>query len=230
MFHQKANQNKPYGFIYKTILPDGRFYIGQHKIISIKTLDPLYFGSGVIIKDYLKSKGKDGLKRDILAFGYSWDEMNKLESLFITEDVLNDPKCINLDKGGRNKYTRFAEVNDRISKSMKQIRHNRKDSWGTRIGPDNNKSKHWKLISPEGIVYEFHGNIDKFCKDKNISPNTMKAAIRGGWLPRRGVCAGWQGFDLTTGKGTKRHTMNHGNAISGINNPSHKAKIKRKDL
>jgi len=29
-----SNIARPYGFIYKTILPDGRYYIGQHKIIS----------------------------------------------------------------------------------------------------------------------------------------------------------------------------------------------------
>lgn len=222
--------NNPYGFIYKTILPDGRFYIGQHKIISIKTLDPNYFGSGVIIKDYLKSKGKHGLIREILAFGYSYDEMNLLESQYITETILLNPFCINLDKGGRNKFTRYAEVNTKISSTMKVVRETRKDSWGTRKGPSNNKSKHWRLISPEGEVFEFHGSIDEFCKTKNISSNTMKSAIRFGWIPKRGKCAGWLGFDLDTGNGTTRETLNQGNAISGINNPSHKAKIKRKGL
>ena len=220
--------NKAYGFIYKTILPDGKFYIGQHKIISHNTLDPLYFGSGVIIKDYLKSKGKENLIREILDFGFSWEEMNFLEAKYITESTLNDPLCINLDKGGRNNYTRFDEVINKISNTMKDVRKLKKDSWRSRKGPENNKSKHWKLISPNNEVFEFHGSIDEFCKSKNISSNTMKAAIRGGWIPKRGKCAGWQGFDLDTGKGTVRETLNQGEAIKGINNPSHKAKLKRK--
>lgn len=220
--------NKAYGFIYKTILPDGRFYIGQHKIISHNTLDPLYFGSGVIIKDYLKSKGKENLVREILDFGFSWEEMNLLEAKYITESTLNDPLCINLDKGGRNNYTRFDEVINKISNTMKDVRKLKKNSWRSRKGPENNKSKHWKLISPNNEVFEFHGSIDEFCKSKNISSNTMKAAIRGGWIPKRGKCAGWQGFDLDTGKGTVRETLNQGEAIKGINNPSHKAKLKRK--
>jgi len=220
--------NKAYGFIYKTILPDGKFYIGQHKIISHNTLDPLYFGSGVIIKDYLKSKGKENLIREILDFGFSWKEMNLLEAKYITESTLNDPLCINLDKGGRNNYTRFDEVINKISNTMKDVRKLKKDSWRSRKGPENNKSKHWKLISPNNEVFEFHGSIDEFCKSKNISSNTMKAAIRGGWIPKRGKCAGWQGFDLDTGKGTVRETLNQGEAIKGINNPSHKAKLKRK--
>jgi len=220
--------NKAYGFIYKTILPDGKFYIGQHKIISHNTLDPLYFGSGVIIKDYLKSKGKENLVREILDFGFSWKEMNLLEAKYITESTLNDPLCINLEKGGRNNYTRFDEVINKISNTMKDVRKLKKDSWRSRKGPENNKSKHWKLISPNNEVFEFHGSIDEFCKSKNISSNTMKAAIRGGWIPKRGKCAGWQGFDLDTGKGTVRETLNQGEAIKGINNPSHKAKLKRK--
>lgn len=223
----KVSQNNPYGFIYKTMLPDGRFYIGQHKIISVKTLDPTYFGSGVIIKDYIKSKGKIGLAREILAFGYSWDEMNLLESKFITEQVLNDPCCINLDKGGRNNFSRYDEVNSRISKTMKLIRSKNKEKWPTMRGPKNNKTKHWKLISPAGEIYEFYSSIDDFCLSKGISANTMKAAIRAGWIPKRGTCSGWQGFDLDTGNGTTRITRNHGDAIRGINNPSHKAKIKR---
>ena len=111
---------------------------------------------------------------------------------------------------------------------MKDVRKLKKDSWRSRKGPENNKSKHWKLISPNNEVFEFHGSIDEFCKSKNISSNTMKAAIRGGWIPKRGKCAGWQGFDLDTGKGTVRETLNQGEAIKGINNPSHKAKLKRK--
>lgn len=76
---KKRPLNNFYGFIYKTILPDGRFYIGQHKIISQITLDPTYFGSGVIIKDYIKSKGTEGLNRNILEFGKTFEEMNLLE-------------------------------------------------------------------------------------------------------------------------------------------------------
>ncbi len=227
---QSNKKPNPYGFIYRTTLPNGQFYIGQHKIISQNTLDPNYFGSGVIIRDYLKSKGKQGLQREILDFGYSWEEMNNLEAKYLTESVLDDPLCINLDKGGRHKYTRYDEVNRRISKTMKQVRASKRATWGTVTGSKNNKSKRWKLVSPNGIVYEFHGSIDAFCKEHNLSANTMKLAIRQGWIPRRGVCAGWKGYDMDTGKSTTRDTANHGLARSGINNPSHKAKLKRKAI
>lgn len=90
-----SNDQKFYGLVYKTILPDGRYYIGQHKINNHSTLDPYYVGSGVIIKDYIKQ----------------------------------------------------------------------------------------------------------------------------GWIPRRGICSGWQAFNLTTGNGTTREVQNIGDARSGVNNP-----------
>jgi len=98
----KQLQNNPYGFIYKTTLPDGRYYIGQHKIISQITLDPTYFGSGVIIKDYIKSKGSKDLKREILEFGNDHNDLNLLETKYVTATVLSDPLNINLDFGGRH--------------------------------------------------------------------------------------------------------------------------------
>jgi hypothetical protein len=224
-----VSTNKPYGFIYETVLPDGRFYRGQHKIISHRTLDLKYFGSGVIIKDYIKSKGREGIIREILAFGYSRTEMNKLEAYYIPEELLADPLNINLDKGGRHKHTRYKKVKNKISKSMKKVRAERKDQWGAVRGADNNRAKQWKLISPQGEEYLINGALNQFCNEHNLSANTLKVAIKQGWIPKRGSCAGWQAFDLTTGNGTFRDTLNQGDARKGVNNPSHKAKIKRKE-
>jgi hypothetical protein len=217
-------QHKPYGFIYKTTLPDGRFYYGQHKIISYNTLDPHYWGSGVIIKDYLKSKGEVGLIREILEFGYSFDQMNELEAKYITEEVLLNPKNINLDKGGRKKFTRYPEVNARIGKTISELRTKDPGRWPSRKGNKNNKSVNWKLISPDGKEYIFCGGLKEFCKKLGISGNTIGLAVRQGWIPKRGVCAGWQAFNLDNGTGTTRDTLNHGLAHSGANNPNYKHK------
>lgn len=216
--------DNPYGFIYKTILPDNRYYIGQHKIISNNTLDPTYFGSGVIIRDYLKSKGKIGLRREILDYGFSYDEMNSLEGQHVTEEILNDPLNINLDKGGRNKFTRYKDVKKRIGKGISRARSENPENWPTRTGSDNNKSIKWKLISPDGTEYIFYGGLGKFCKTQSISGNTMSKAYREGWIPKRGTCAGWKLFDLTSEKGTHRDTLNHGETHSGLNNPHNKGK------
>jgi len=218
-------QNNSYGFIYKTILPDGRYYIGQHKIVSKSTLDPNYFGSGVILKDYIKSRGTAALVREILEFGYNHDELNLLETKYVTEQVLNDPLNINLDFGGRHIFSRYKEVNARIGKTMSSRRKENPDNWPTRVGKENNKSVNWKLISPTGEEFLICGGLKDFCQSKGISVNTIKKAVREGWIPRRGVCAGWQAFNLDENIGTTRDTLNHGDARKGENNPNFKHKI-----
>ena len=211
--------NGAYGFIYKTTLPDGRYYIGQHKIISQVTLDPTYFGSGVIIKDYIKSKGIIDLNREILEYGFSWCEMNTLEREYVTEGVLGDPLNINLDKGGRNNYTRSESVNNRISVSMTSARARNPAAWPKIVSKENNKSVNWRLISPAGEVFVFCGDLNTFCTKHNISANTIKKAVIEGWIPKRGSCAGWRAFNEDSGAGTVRETKNHGEAHSGRNNP-----------
>jgi hypothetical protein len=219
-------QNNSYGFIYKTVLPDGRYYIGQHKIINKITLDPTYFGSGVILKDYIKSKGSLNLIREILEFGYNHAELNLLETKYVTEEVLRDPLNINLDFGGRNIFSRYKEVNQRIGKTISKLRKENPDNWPSRIGKENNKSVNWKLISPEGEEFIICGGLKSFCDSKGISVNTIKKAIKEGWIPKRGQCSGWQAFNLDAKIGTVRDTLNHGETHSGINNPWFKNKVK----
>lgn len=43
--------DKLYGYIYKTILPDGRYYIGQSNGNVIRKY---YYGSGIYINKYMK--------------------------------------------------------------------------------------------------------------------------------------------------------------------------------
>jgi hypothetical protein len=214
--------NDPYGFIYKTTINDGRYYIGQHKIINQQTLDPTYYGSGVVIKDFIKSKGKDALTREILAFGFSHEEMNELESHFITEDILKDPLNINLDTGGRHIYSRYQSINAKIGESISRLRKEYPEKWPSRYGEQNNKSVHWKLISPEGKEFLLIGSLDSFCKEKGISQHTIRKAVREGWIPRRGPCAGWKAFNLDKNIGTTREPENRGEARSGKNNPYYK--------
>jgi hypothetical protein len=216
--------NKPYGFIYKTVLPDGRYYIRQHKIISHKTLDPTYFGSGIVIRDYLKSKGSTGVMREILEFGYSFDEMNLLENRYVTQDVVDDPKNINLDISGRSKFTRYPDVNRRIDETISKKRKEEPHLWKSKKKIRTSQPTNWKIISPESKEFVFLGYLDDFCAEKGISVNTMEKAIKEGWIPKRGICSGWQAFNLDTGKGTFRHTLNHGASHSKENNPYYKNK------
>jgi hypothetical protein len=131
-----------------------------------------------------------------------------------------------LDKGGRNKYTRYVEVNMKIGKTISDLRKKNPQNWPSRSGANNNKSTNWKLISPKGEVFVICGGLNNFCESKGISANTIKKAVREGWIPKRGACAGWQAFNLDCGIGTNRNTLNHGESHSGKNNPWFKGKRK----
>lgn len=218
--------NNHYGFIYKTVLPDGRYYIGQHKIISYNTLDPYYVGSGRIMKDYINSKGRQGLTRTILEFANDAVELNLLESKYVTSVELSDPMCLNLDHGGAQKFTRYQSVKLKIGATIKRLRQEHPEKWTSRTGQDNNKSCSWLAISPQGQEYRFVGGLAGFCKSHNLSVNTIKKAVSEGWIPQRGPCRGWKFCNLTTGKATHRETQNRGWYRQGVNNPSYKRKIK----
>lgn len=59
-----TNKNVPkdyFGFIYKTIFPNGKIYIGQ----STRNINLSYFGSGIKVHSFLKTNSNDELKREI---------------------------------------------------------------------------------------------------------------------------------------------------------------------
>ena len=60
-----------------------------------------YWGSGRGIKAYIKDKGKDDLKREVLYEFNNKDECSDKEADLITQDiVLNDSLCLNRQPGG----------------------------------------------------------------------------------------------------------------------------------
>ena len=110
-----------YGYIYLTIFPQGSidgipdtpdlrpFYIGQRK----GKVKDTYFGSGAVIRDWLKSKGVKGytcvnsqkaylfgLEHYILCYAHSEQELNSLEEFFVNP-VLKTSGCLNKKGGGR---------------------------------------------------------------------------------------------------------------------------------
>lgn len=94
-----------YGYVYKTTCINensslyGKYYIGQHKA---KEFDTKYFGSGNIIKKYIKKYGTDGLVCEILEWANSKEELNELEAIYVTIDLIkNDIDCINMVNGGQ---------------------------------------------------------------------------------------------------------------------------------
>lgn len=101
-----------YGYIYLTILPDERFYIGQKKGNSIA---PNYFGSGIHLNNWFKKNfdfpsrncpfeyAEDrGVHRVILDYALTLPELNYLERYYIRvlRERFGFDQCLNAHAGG----------------------------------------------------------------------------------------------------------------------------------
>jgi hypothetical protein len=91
-------KKKKYHFIYKTInLTDKKYYIGMH---STHNLDDGYMGSGTRLKRSIKKYGKENFKCEILEFLPNREKLKEREKQIITEGVLIDNMCMNIQPGG----------------------------------------------------------------------------------------------------------------------------------
>lgn len=124
-----------FGYIYKIILPDGRFYIGQKKS---KTFVDSYYGSGKIINYYFKKHlncssqkcqkelaENIGITREILHIiedlhniDTSLDEqywLNFYEKFYIAKAKQTDyyNECLNISPGGSTPITKVMSENSR---------------------------------------------------------------------------------------------------------------------
>lgn len=101
-----------FGYIYKTTVClegsvlYGCYYIGQRKRSTTKDC---YYGSGKIIKDFMRKHGTTHLKKEILAICESKEELDLKEKefigdLYITDSYLKDGKCLNLKSGGEQPH------------------------------------------------------------------------------------------------------------------------------
>ena len=91
----------PYGFIYITTnYSNGKRYIGQKKFDS-KSRWKKYLGGGYYLGKAIKKYGKMFFKREIVAIAHSFDELNKLEDIWIhTLNAVNSGDYYNAMSGG----------------------------------------------------------------------------------------------------------------------------------
>lgn len=91
-------KQKKYHYIYKTTCQvTGKFYVGMH---STDDLDDGYLGSGKILGYSLAKHGKENHKKEILEFLPDRVALKAREAEIVNEELLADPRCINLKYGG----------------------------------------------------------------------------------------------------------------------------------
>lgn len=89
----------PIGYVYRTTnLITGTTYIGQHKK---KYFDQNYLGSGLRVRRELKKYSKSNFKVELLCWARSIEELNNLESEYISKELILNERCLNLSLGAK---------------------------------------------------------------------------------------------------------------------------------
>ena len=93
--------NNYYGFIYMTTNKiNNKKYIGQKKFDKEGKWKK-YLGSGVAFRNAVAEYGEENFTREILAYAYSFEELNLLEIEYIKKyNAVNDRMFYNLVEGG----------------------------------------------------------------------------------------------------------------------------------
>ena len=87
-----------YHYLYKIVNNiSGEYYYGVH---STEDLDDGYFGSGAQLKNNIKEFGKNNFTKTILEFFPNRSTLMKEEKRIVNNEMLKDPKCLNVILGG----------------------------------------------------------------------------------------------------------------------------------
>ena len=98
MTQTENKELKTYHYFYKiTNKINGMFYYGIH---CTNELDDGYMGCGKRIIAAIKKYGVENFEKKILKYFDSLKELSDYEAQIVNEDLLNDPMCYNLIKGG----------------------------------------------------------------------------------------------------------------------------------
>jgi hypothetical protein len=94
---------KKFHYIYKvTCIKNQNFYIGMH---STNNLDDGYFGSGQRLWHSINYHGKENHQIEILEFCPDRKSLGLRENEIVNQDLINNPKCMNLCLGGEIGFT-----------------------------------------------------------------------------------------------------------------------------
>ena len=125
-------KEKKYHYIYKTTnLKNGKFYIGMH---STNDLNDGYLGSGLRLRRSIRRNGIENFKIEHLEFFHNRIDLANRETELVNGDLLKDPMCMNLMKGGYGIDSDRAKVlNLSSQKSQKWLRENDKEWYSRKI-------------------------------------------------------------------------------------------------
>ena len=95
-------------FLYKTTnLINNKFYYGIHE--SNNSNDS-YLGSGTGIKRAVAKYGENNFSREIIQFFDSKEEAFEFEKNFVTQELVNNPQCYNMNVGGKGGFHHINSI------------------------------------------------------------------------------------------------------------------------
>lgn len=164
--------------IYKTTcLINGKIYIGQHEVHSLKKLDTWYLGSGKLLLNAISKYGKENFKRSIICKVHTQKKANELEEFFIKKYNSTDLDIgYNILSGSpyENHPLKVPEIRERVAEA------NRGKVWSDEV-----KEKISKSVS-NTMTEERRKLISRQHKGKVISKETkekMSKSLKGrSWI------------------------------------------------
>lgn len=141
----------------------GEYYIGQHQTNDI---NDGYMGSGPGIVENIKEHGKDNFLKEILFVFDTKSEMNDKEIEMISDDILQDPLCLNRQGGGYHAWNvrNSIVIFDEGSKKWKRIRKSEYDP-DKHITPTSNTITVYDILiemKRRIPTTEYHKNKDRY--------------------------------------------------------------------
>ena len=126
------NKDIKFGYIYKTTIIDNNSKLNNHYYIGKKessVFDKNYFGSGLIITEYINKYGKNNLICEILEWADTREELNKLEYKWVDKERLKDPLCLNKCLGGSGGNTIILYSDDEKMHFIDKMKDIGKELW-----------------------------------------------------------------------------------------------------
>jgi hypothetical protein len=150
-----SRKDKKFNVLYKTTcIVDLSYYIGMH---STDNLDDGYLGSGHKLWHKIKYHGKENFRIEYLEFFKTRKELSDREIEIVNEDLLADPMCMNLCKGGDVGFTQ-----EQLIKGAKKT--------SEKVWKDPNYIAKMKLVSSEVMK--------KLWSDPEISKRLLDGAMK----------------------------------------------------
>ena len=108
-------ESKKYHYFYKiTNLLNNHFYYGVH---NTNNIEDGYMGSGKRLHYAYKKYGIENFEKEILKYFDTAADAFKYEADYITEELVKDPNCYNIQKGGEGFNTsNLVTVKDKEGK------------------------------------------------------------------------------------------------------------------